>query len=146
MSVELRWSPVGSVVTLLSTELNSLASNARAIGSAIDPTTDRYIFGDLELNVTFGSAPAADTTYIELYFVRTVDGTNYADGSSSLAPKPPLLVAVFALDNQTANRKVVPEVTIPPTLYKALLINKSGLSFPASGSTVKLLPYSSRGV
>lgn len=146
MPTELRWAPVGSVVTLLSTELNSLASAARVIGSAIDPTATGYLFGDLELAVTFGSAPAADTTYCELYFVRTVDGTNYANGSSSLAPKPPLLVAIFALDNQTANRIIVPEVTIPPTLYKALLINKSGLSFPASGSTVKLLPYSSRGV
>ena len=148
MPIDYRYSAPGSVVTLLSTELNSLANNQNAITSAgVDPTSDRHLFGDLELAVTFGSSPTEDTT-VEVYFLPTVDGTNYPNGATGtgITPKSSLLVAVFALHNQTAQRHVMRYVGVPNSAYKVLLRNKSGVSFPASGSTVKLLPYSTRGV
>ena len=32
-------------------------------------------------------------------------------------------------------------INLPPTKFKAFLLNKSGQAFPASGSTLKMIPY-----
>ena len=52
----------GSIVSVATTELNSLANNAAALGAEYDNATNLYLFGLFELNVTFGSAPTAGKT------------------------------------------------------------------------------------
>ena len=60
MTVE-KWS-AAAITTLASTELNSLASAAGALGVEYDNATNGYPFGVFELTVTFGSAPTAGKT------------------------------------------------------------------------------------
>ncbi len=144
MASDFRWSAVASVITALSTELNSLANTARAISSAIDNSgsSDKYLFCDAELSVTFGSAPVAGTV-IALYFLPSVDGTNYPDDAYADLQEA-LWVGSFIMRNATAQRRVLRGILLPPKLYKVVLKNISGQAFPASGSTVKLLPYATQ--
>jgi hypothetical protein len=145
MPIDYRYSALASAVNWLTTELNSLANGARAVhATSIDPTTDKHLFADVELVVATGSGPAAGT-YCDLYLIPTVDGTNFAD-SAFADLQPELLVARFSLRNATTNRRIVRGIALPPTIFKPLLVNASGVSFSASGSTVKAAYYSTRGV
>jgi len=80
---------LGSQSNLLTTELNSLANNGTAIGSAYDNTVgqtgDGYALCDLEIVCTYGSAPTANTG-VSFWFIGTQDGTNYEDGDGSTTP------------------------------------------------------------
>lgn len=136
-----------SIATMASTELNSLANNAAALGAEYDNATNLYLFGLFELNVTFGTNPTAGST-IDLYIIPAPDGTNYDDnttGASGAAPST-AYVGGFPLRAVTTAQKVplgvgLTRVELPPTKFKVFVINKSGQSFPASGSTVKMVPY-----
>mgnify|MGYP006265221693 CR=1 FL=1 len=135
---QLNYETINSVMT---TELNSLANNARAISSAEGADgTAADLFGDWELSVTFGTAPTAGTG-CDLYLVRSADGTNYEDGDASNAPSANAYVGTFGPLRAvtTAQRLIIPDVPMPPGLYKAVLLNNgTGQSFPASGSTLKV--------
>ena len=136
----------GSIATLLSTEMNSLANNAAALGAEFDNSAGLWLFGLFELNVTFGTGPTAGST-VDLYIIPAPDGTNYDDavtGASGSAPATSY-AGGFPLRNVTSAQKVplgvVRRIELPPTKLKAFVINRSGQSFPSSGSTVKLVPY-----
>lgn len=126
--------------TVLSTDLNALANNAAsALSAAIANQTNGDIEGRFELNVTFGTAPTADSV-VEVYLVPALDATNYADYS----PTGPIVdqatwAGSFTLRAvTTAQRRVTRPCALPPTPFKIGVVNKSGQAFPASGSTVKL--------
>lgn len=126
----------------MTTELNSLGSlTGKAISSALDNTAMLALFDDLELNVTFASAPTAGTV-VELYVVPSIDGTNYADGSTSVLPQSSLYVGGFAVRAvTTAQRMHIRGVTLPPGLFKYAVQNTTNQAFPASGSTLVRNPY-----
>ena len=135
---------VGTIQSLLTTELNSLANNALALGSAITLTSAGYLMGEVELVVTFGVAPAASTG-CSVWFLRDIDGTNYEDGGSSLTPAraPDLVIPVNA---STSAQRITRRCLLPPGTFKALLKNDgTGVAMAASGNTLKVLPstYSS---
>lgn len=136
----------GSITSIMTTELNSLADNAAAIGAEFDNSTGLWLFGLFELNVTFGTGPTAGST-VDLYIIPAPDGTNYDDavtGASGSAPSTSY-VGGFPLRNVTSAQKVpigvARRIELPPVKFKAFVINRSGQSFPSSGSTVKLVPY-----
>jgi hypothetical protein len=136
------------VTTVLSTELNSLASSSgKAISSAInnsptgdDPQLD--LFTDLELAVDFVSAPTAGTV-IELYLLPSIDGgTTYPDGSTSVLPQSSLYVGGFAVRAvTTAQIMLIRGVALPPGYYKYLVQNTTNQAFPSSGSTLRQNTY-----
>lgn len=135
-----------SISTVLSTELNSLANNAAALGTEYDNSSNLYLWATFELNATFGSAPTAGNT-VDLYIIPAPDGTNYDDnttGASGAAPSTSY-VGGFPLRAVTSAQKVplgvVRRVDLPPTKFKVFVVNGSGQAFPASGSTVKMIPY-----
>lgn len=138
----------GSITTLLSTELNSLANgSSTALGTEYDNSTNLYLWGMFECNVTFGTNPTAGNL-LNLYLVPAPDGTNYDDGSSSVTPPVTGYVGGFPVRAVTSAQKIPLGVTnpptmipLPPTKFKILLINNSGQAFPSSGSTVKFIPY-----
>ncbi len=131
----------GTLTSLLTTELNSLANNALNVGSAITLTTGEpgYRSGELECVVTFGTAPTANTCLL-VWFLSEVDGTNYEDGGTSVTPAriPDAIIQLRAVT--TAQRIIVP-CTLPPGTFKALLKNDgTGQAMAASGNTLKVRP------
>jgi len=131
-----------TLTSVMTTELNSLANNARAIASSAQggDASDAKLQADFELVVTFGTNPTLDST-IDLYLVRAVDGTpNYEDGDASVRPNPSAFVGSFPLRAVTTGQRIVlRDVPLPPGLWKAVLHNNaSGQSFAASGNTLKI--------
>jgi len=139
-----------AITSLMTTELNSLANGSGIDASAgYDNGSNLYLFGYFELNVTFGSAPTAGQL-IDLYLMAAPDGTNYdtyVTGASEYAPIA-AYVGSFQLQAITSAQKcplggpAEPRlVPLPPVPFKAFVINNSGQAFPASGSTLKMVPY-----
>jgi hypothetical protein len=123
------------VSNAMTTELNSLASSTgKAISSAFDNSTNLDLFDDLQLTVTFASAPTAGTV-VELYLLPSIDGgTDYADGSTSVLPQSSLYVGGFAVRAvTTAQKMIVRGVALPPGLFKYLVQNTTNQAFPRVG-------------
>jgi hypothetical protein len=123
------------LISILTTELNALANNAGVVTAVVENSTSLDQYADFELVVTYGTAPTADTT-VDLYIVRTIDGTNYEDAT---ATRPtPEFVGSFVLDNvTTAQRKIVRGVMLPPISFKLLIVNKAGQAMAATGNTLR---------
>lgn len=140
MSIE-TWGPVTDQ-TVLSTQLNSLGNGSfSALGAEVDNVsalatdTDEFRYAVAQLDVTFGSAPT-DRSVAVLYLVPAYDGTNYAYATQ---PSQQMQVGEFQFDDTTNQQRVVTApFIVPPFKFKFVLENRSGQSFPASGSTVKL--------
>lgn len=131
----------GTADTLLSTEMNSLANNSNAVhATSVTLTSAGYFDGELELVVTFGTAPTANTP-IYIWLLREIDGTNFEDGSSTVTPQrnPDIVASVRAVT--TAQRFVFTVYDIPPGAIRTLVRNQgTGQAFASSGNTVKLRP------
>jgi len=131
-----------SIATLLSTELNSLANGSAALGAEYNNSSNLYLWAVFELNVTFGSAPTAGNL-INLYFEIAADGTNYSDDQSISSA----YIGGFPLRAVTSAQRVPlalgmsGPIWLPPTKFKVRAVNNSGQSFPASGSTIKMVPH-----
>lgn len=139
----IKQNPYGTIATVLSTELNSLANNSYSAASAAQgsDTGAAEVYGDFELVIasfTPGSNPV-----VELYLIRSVDGTNYEDGGGSVAPSQDAYVGAFQITTGTsAKRAVLRDVPLPPGLWKAVVRNLAGAAFPASGNTLRVRPHS----
>jgi hypothetical protein len=127
----------GSIASLLTTGLNSLANNALVAGSAYTGGGD-YLLAELELVVTFGTGPTVGG--VSVWFLRAPDGTNYEDGSSSVTPARNADV-VFPLRAVTSAQRITRRVLVPPGTWTPLLKNDgTAVAFAASGNTLKVLP------
>jgi hypothetical protein len=134
-----KWAAYTSRGNVLSTELNALASAGRsAAGTEVDNGVNLDMYGVLELQVTFGTAPSAGG-YVEIYMVTAPDGTNYEDGSNTVDPGAHKLVDRIPVRAvTTAQRLTGRMIPLLPEKTKFLLYNGSGQAFPASGSTLTL--------
>src|SRR5690242_729422 len=85
-----------TATTLLSTELNTLAASAfSSAGAAINNVQatsnfNGYTNATLELVLAAPTAAFASNSAIYLWFLKSVDGTNYEDTSAN--PRPPDVV------------------------------------------------------
>lgn len=133
----------GTLTTMLSTELNSLASNSRAISTTPfdnGDTANLYFSAYFEAVLDYASAPTADLPF-DVYIVPAIDGTNYANGDASIAPPGTLFAGSFALRAvNTAQRLVFGPVTLPPETFHVVVHNRGGQALDASGNTIKMLP------
>lgn len=139
---EIGWE-AGSVQTLLTTELNSLAStSASNLGSAYDngDPANLYLYGDFVLTVAFGSSPTLGTP-VNLFLVPATDGTNYGTADSTHIPAN-CGKGSFHVFNQTSSQKLIIQgVVLPPTKFKVMVENGTNQAFTSSGNTVEMLPY-----
>jgi hypothetical protein len=128
----------GTFQTLLTTELNSLANNATTAASAAYSAGGGYLLAEVELVVTFGTAPAANTG-CSVWFLGQPSGT-YEDGSATVTParRPDVVLPLRAV---TTAQRVTQRCMIPPGTFKALLLNDgSGQTMAASGNTLGIKP------
>src|SRR4051812_40304985 len=93
MATTLEMIEQGTAVTLLTTELNSLANNTMSAAGSAQTNTQAtsnfngYVRGKVELNLGSPSGTVTAGTLIDLWFLRTIDGgSNYEDGSASISP------------------------------------------------------------
>lgn len=129
-----------SVTTLLSTGLNSLTNGSRAVSGADNNDTDLALYGDFECN--FGSAAFGSGAFVSLYILESVDGTNYEDGDASTTPASSALLCNIMFRNATAAQiHAVRGIPLPPTKFKILLINNTGVTLASSGNTLKMQKY-----
>ncbi len=145
MATTQKWSR-GTADTILTTELNSLANNTNVVKStAVAPTSSEYTMVEVELYVTFGSTPTANTA-VSIWFLREIDSTNYEDGSSTITPtrNPDVVFGVRATTNP---QRMIKTCLLPPGNFKPLLRNEgTGQAFAASGNTVKIRPVTLQSV
>lgn len=149
---------LGSGLTIISTELNSLASGSSAISTVVHSTgVFSNVAGDTDLGgypeayaeLILGAAGGAYTanTGIDVYFLTSLDGTNYEDGSTSVTParNPDL---TFPLRNSsTATRVKV--LCFPPVCanIKCLVVNNgTGQALASSGNSVVIYPLTQEAV
>ena len=130
------------ILTLLSTELDSLADATRVLGASKNPLNE--LWGDLELALTYAVVPTAGTIVAEAALLVTVDGTNFPPGSTTLDPQEFLIRYFFEsrLPSTTVlEYLIIPGVPAPARNFKAWLKNTAGQAYAASGSTLKFKPY-----
>lgn len=143
---EIKWllsTRSGNPISAMTTELNSLASTGSALSSAIDNDTDGDIYMDVELSITYGTNPTAGSL-IELYVVRSLDGSTFEDGSTT-GPVVPAngLVGSFVLRATTSTQvMIIPGVAVPPKEFKLMVVAKTtGQTAASSGNTLRALFY-----
>jgi hypothetical protein len=150
---------LGTAATLLSTELNALANNARALSSVINSngvydntagtgasatTGDGYERGYVQFvpGGAFGGAPTANTS-VDVYFLKSPDGgTTFEGGGSSLTPpRSPDVSLPLTVNTAAADNTITRVCWLPSVKFKILLVNNgTGQALPASGNTIKLWP------
>ncbi|MBB6053277.1 hypothetical protein [Armatimonas rosea] len=130
------WSALGTVTTVLSTGLNSLASNASAISNSY--TTSGWMLARVTLTISYAVAPTANTS-IDLFAIQSSDGgTTWSDGSGSVTPTAGLIKS-FGLRAVTGAQVLVDTVMIPPGPIKFLArSNGVGQTAAASGNTITI--------
>lgn len=138
-----KWNTPSSIVSILTTELNSLTTNTMAsVSAVVNNDTNLDMYGDLELNL--GTLSPTAGGYVAVYIAEAADGTNYpAPSSADQRLQTNALLCTFALSTTatTAQRLVCRNVLLPPGKFKLYLDNQSGATMNASGNTLKLLPY-----
>lgn len=154
MATNFLWGSVGTVVNLLTTELNSLADGS---GTAYGPekgATNNYQLGMLYLHLASNSLAFTSASFVKVFLVpstTTASGATYptyTSGSSYKLAESNYLVATIALNPATQSSnvvdEVVPNVVLPLGFYKAILVNKTGVTLPASGNTLDFYPTPSQ--
>ena len=151
MTTTSKWTTPEGIVTLMSTDLNSLAnstseSTGKVLSSAIDNLTDLYLLMNIEVvlaSITSGSG----SPYIGLWFLFQADGTNYETGSTTIDPAKAQHVVIPLKASYTGAQTVIIEnIPIPPLPFKILLQNKAGAALASSGNTVKYRRHNEQGV
>ena len=139
MPTESKWEAPASIVSYLTTELNSQADGANVLGAKVDNVADgeNEMFINLELNLAATSSRDADAR-IEIYVLYSVDDTNFDMGSASVDPRPETLLTVMSFDAATTTRyRTVANLPLAPFDFKLLVMNELGQAFFGSGSTLK---------
>lgn len=147
---DFRQLPYDTIVTVTIT-LDSLANNGRAISSALGADapaggSEAHLLADWELVVDYATNPTVNTT-IDLYLVRSVDGTNYINGDATDAAAPQNYVGSFVVRaTTTAMRLGLYDVPLPPGLFKAVVHNNATGQAFSTGCTLKYRPHGVRSV
>lgn len=127
----------------LTTELNALGvGNLSAAGTAIDNSAgQKAIFADLEF-LAGGTFTPVTGAYMAVWFLRSIDGTNYEDGSATVTPpRAPDAIIPITIGTAITPRNNRPQVVVPPGKFKVLAQNKTAAILPATGNVIKLGLY-----
>lgn len=144
---------VAASASLATTDLNALASGSGILCSTVYDNSGtgglQYLYGFFELNVTFGTAPTLNNL-VNLYLIPSLDGTNYSDTVNGATPFAPMTTYAggFPVRAVTTAQRILLGgpgapflIPLPPLKFKAYVINNAGQAFPASGSTLNMVPY-----
>jgi len=141
-----KWLPYNAADTAVAgTSMNALANNAYALGAAIDNTSGLYLLADLVIVLSSAVTVAAGSPLVGIWILPSPDGTNYPTppGASAAAAPANLYAGTITLVGSVATSVMVARgLVLPPSLFKVLIQNGLGVSFPATTtSTCKLYRY-----
>lgn len=151
---------LGSVVTLMSTELNSLVSSAALSAGAVSSVGGTsglfnntagggglggYLQGRFELNLAAPGGTLTAGTAVYVWFVGTVDGTNYEDGSASVIPAR-LADVIFPVRAVSTAQRITVVADMPPGNWYVVLSHNTGQTWGATLNTLKVMPHTSQMV
>jgi hypothetical protein len=132
----------GSVSTVLSSELDSLADETNATSSEIDNGTDLYFRDDVELLTAMNGYALDAGATVELFLIEALDDTAFSDGDSTIDPPAMNIVGAFDLRAvTTAQRHIIRGIVIPPTKFKYVVINKTSQTWASSGNVIRRRSY-----
>jgi hypothetical protein len=145
MTANFLWGSVGTVMNLLTTELNSLVNNTLTV---YGPEINNVSAGSYQmgmLHVHLASAAFVDPSYMSIYLVPSTDtvGTAYPSFHSSAASNlTNYLAATVYINGATAVQdETFPYITIPLGKFKVLALTGGACpTLAASGNTVDLFP------
>lgn len=140
-----------SLLTLQSTELNSLA-NAAVVLSSVGGSSGKFtnndtggaIWGELFLTLgAIGSTLSAGAN-IAGWFISSPDSGSTYEKSSAAPPRPPdFIIPLPATTISAADQfKAAGKVMLPSVQFKVLLQNNTGQALAASANTLKAAPIS----
>jgi hypothetical protein len=125
--------------SVLTTELNSLATATNSSASAaVDNSSDRYPFADVELVVDHAANPSAGGLH-DIYILAAVDGTNFPDTAHETGERWASIPVAANTNVQRVTRQG--RFPIPPCQFKLFLRNVSGQALVASGNTLTIFRY-----
>lgn len=142
------WGNVGSVQSLLTTELNSLASGS---GTAYGPeynNSNGPQLADLWFHIASNSSAFTTASYVDIFLVPSStpgasSGTypTYTSGSSyKLAGGNYYAGSIYinpATQSSNVVDEVLPGVVLPAGYFKTILVNNTGITFPSTLNTLK---------
>lgn len=127
--------------------LNSLTDNEFTdLSDEINNTSNLYKISDIE--VVLGSAAFTGTdSGLELYIVRSVDGTNYptwtGNGTSDEQENQKYFRdSALTTGTTAAQRMVFADIVLPPGKFKVAFRSRANVTLAGSGNTVKHRPHS----
>lgn len=106
-----------------------------------------YVRGKLELVLAAYTGTPTTGTGVSVWFVKTLDGSNYEDGSTGNQPArmPDRFIPVRAL--ASGPQRVIVECLVPVGTFKVLAKNDgTGITFASTNNTVKILLNTDQGV
>lgn len=137
-----KWSTYSAATTYLSSELDALADAGNKLGGALDNTVPHDMYSDWQVYAT--AAATRDVGgRIDLYFLPSVDGTNYAYGDDSVDPSTASLVGSMILPSGSTSEysSVLTHVLMPAGKFKALAENQTGAALGGSASIIQFAIY-----
>jgi len=148
MATSILWSTPGALTSYLAATLNALGNNTTDLGATvIDNNTSRNTYMDLELMLASLDLSAQSNPCVEIYLIESIDGgTDYdtaTDATATAVLYPPidkLLCTIGLRKGAGAEAKVAIKagLVIPPSKFKLLFINKTGV---ALAGTTNILSY-----
>ena len=138
---EVTWTSYGTWTTAIDSGLNSLADDGLAISSAIDNSSNKKLFVDIEVYLASVDLSSESNPAIYIWLIARTDGTNFEDGGTSVTPaRAP--DAIIPLREVNATQRVFARMLMAtPDQFKILVQNKTGQALAASGNTVKYNLY-----
>ena len=139
-----------TIATVLTTELNALASGSASAASAAQggDATAAELLLDFEL-LTGGSVTPGTGARADLYLLRSVDGTNYEDattGASESLPPDAFVGSFVPTSGAGTKRMALRDRPAPPGLWKAVVVNELGVALAATNNTLRVRAHSLQSV
>ena len=136
-------STIKQIFNTASTATITLASLANGSGrgsTAIDNSTNLFISADIRVRIRTNAAGTSSTGYVEVYLIRSEDGTNYGDGfggtDAAYTPVNALLLGTInAVANATTYQKVFDTAELGLTLpakWCIGIVNRTGAALDST--------------
>lgn len=127
----------------MTTELNSLADNARAIITSAINNSGHDVYMDFRLYIAAQGSARDTGGFCKLYLLKSDADSNWPRGGASDEPSYKNFVDNFLFDAATTARyESINGVLVPPGYYKTVIENQTGQALASTGNILAVRLYS----